>query len=101
LLNFAVTHKDLYRNYSESDTFQYFPNIKNITLGVRFELEDIDTFKLGQLPPDLYKDYNGSRYPYLNEELWRVEFPFFEYKTSSDIQVNQFIIEWRLTSKTS
>lgn len=96
LLKFAVQYSDI---YEEPSIYKYFPNIKNTKLGVRFEIEDIDIFDLGVLNITTYPEYNASRYPYFNESEWRIEFPTIEYKTSSDIKVSRFIIEYEFISK--
>lgn len=101
LINYAITYKDQFSSHKNTDPFEYFPNIKNTTLGVRFELEDIDYFRLGQVDFSEYPQYNSARFPYFNEDQYRVEFHSFEYNTSSDIKINRIKIEWKFISKSS
>lgn len=105
----------------ESD-YKYFPNIANTKLGIVFEFEDIDIFKLGQTyqlindeqdvtienkdilidydtkNPVLDVKYNGARYPQLTKDF-EIIFQTLEYKTTSQVKVTHFYIKWELTSK--
>lgn len=101
LINYAITYRDEFSPHKKTDPFKYFPNIKNTTLGVRFELEDIDYFRLGQVDFSTYPQYNLARFPYFNEDQYRIEFHSFEYNTSSDIKINRIKIEWKFISKSS
>lgn len=105
----------------DKSDYKYFPNIANTKLGVVFEFEDIDIFKLGQTyqlindeedttienkdilidinkNPVLDIEYNGGRYPQFTTDF-EVIFQTLEYKTTSQVKVTHFYIEWELISK--
>lgn len=106
LLKFAINYTTNIDPNSSID--KYFPNIINVKLGVKFELEDIEFFDLGvtteledsKIP---HKDYNGGRFPYLqitNEGNYAI-FQRIEFKTNSEIKVNFVDIDWKLISKSA